>query len=409
MDEHDYFRDLYELVVDRSLDTDETIGRVLAVGCERLGAADGFVTYTADGDYEVLASTVDGGAFAPGSVSDLSATWCRHVVADRSPLAVADATETAAADDPAVTESDLRCYIGAPLVVDGETYGTLCFASESPRAEPFSESERRFVSLLAAYVGGEIERDRHHRELRAENERLDEFAGVVAHDLRNPLSVARGYTDSLLARADGEEAEHLRTVDESLTRMAEMIDDLLTLAREGTDVGEREVVALRAVTRDAWDGVATDGDEDEDGDEDHRSPTLVVDTEAVIYADRSRLRQLFENLFRNSLEHGPGDVTVTVADAPDGDGFTVADDAGGLPADVAADPFGEAEGFGLVIVERIVAGHDWTVSVDSDDTGTTFTVGNVVHAPESAGGVAGTEGRAPFEDSSATDESARTD
>lgn len=66
---------------------------------------------------------------------------------------------------------------GAPLLVDGEVYATLCYSGEQPREREFDEDEKRFVRLLTRWVEYELEREKHYTTLDAQNERLDEFAG----------------------------------------------------------------------------------------------------------------------------------------------------------------------------------------------------------------------------------------
>lgn len=302
-------------------------------------------------------------------MTDLETAWCRHVVDDREPMAFADATETDHRDDVALSETGLACYRGVPLIVDGETFGALCYSSREARKTEFSRAERQFVELLAQWIGYELERTRHHREPRAQNDRLDEFVGIVAHDLHNPLSGASAYLELALedAPAEGDQREYLRTVGESLDRMETLIDELLRLARQGSDVGRREPVALPEAVAAAWEVIDTE------------EATLSIEATGTVVAKETRLRQLLENLFRNSVEHGPDDVTITATDLEGG--FAVADDSPGLPdsieaslfrpADTAPGDTGTRSGLGLLIVERIVAGHDWTATVESDD-GTRF-------------------------------------
>jgi signal transduction histidine kinase len=102
--------------------------------------------------------------------------------------------------------------------------------------------------------------------------------------------------------------------------------------------------------------------------------TIERKTDRTIRADPSRLQQLLENVFRNAVEHGGDDVTVTVGELADG--FYIEDDGRGIPADERADVFDvgysttdEGIGFGLSIVKRIAEGHGWTVSVTESDAG----------------------------------------
>nr|WP_305882612.1 HAMP domain-containing sensor histidine kinase [Haloplanus ruber] len=104
--------------------------------------------------------------------------------------------------------------------------------------------------------------------------------------------------------------------------------------------------------------------------------TLAVESDRTIRADRSRFRQVLENLFANAVEHGGAEVTVSVGDLPDG--FYVADDGVGIPENEREEVFEagystttDGTGLGLRIVKRIVDGHGWKVAVtDSDGGGT---------------------------------------
>jgi len=372
-DVRDYFRDLYELATDASASLDDRIAEAIAIGRDRLDLQYGVLSYTGDGVYEVVDSTATEGSYLAGSTHDLGDTWCRHVVADREPLVIADVDDSEYSDDIAVEATGLRCYIGAPIAVDGDVYGTLCYSSDRPRERSFDDDDRRFVELLTCWIAREIERDRHYETLEAQNARLDEFAGVLAHDLRNPLSAARGYTELAAESVDEPEAGYLRTALDSLDRIDAMVGDTLALAREGADVGEREPVELGTVVRVAWETVAP------------ADATLTVADDRTLVADESRLRQLFENLFRNVAEHCGPDTTVTVRGTDDG--FVVEDDGPGLPPWVAESLFGEdfdrdRRGLGLLVVERVVSGHGWHGAVDADESGTRLVVSGVSDAPQ---------------------------
>jgi len=207
------------------------------------------------------------------------------------------------------------------------------------------------------------ERKERERALRRQNERLDEFASVVSHDLRNPLSVAEGYLE--LARETGD-VEHLATVSDAVERMRELVDDLLRLAREGRVVGDTEPVDVSVAARAAWGSVDT-------GD-----ATLAVDDALVVEADEDRLRELFENLFRNSIEHGGDAPAVRVEATPAG--FAVVDDGPGVREgrreeifEVGVSSVEDGTGFGLAIVRRIAEAHGWSVTVaDGEEGGARF-------------------------------------
>ncbi len=366
----DPFKSLLQLTAG-DLTSEQRIRRAIEVGREYLGVDNGVLSYTGEGRYEVVETSIESGPYAAGAVVDLDGTWCRHVVGSGETVGFADATDSEYRDDAALETTGIYCYVGAPVDVDGETYGTLCFSDAEPRSDPITDRERDFVSVLAEWVGAELERQKHYTELREQNERLDEFTGIVAHDLRNPLAGAIGFTELAQELVSGQAADFLGRVRNSLGRMESMIAECLILAKEGADVGERTEVALEALVRDAWDTVQT------------RDAALTVDIApgTTVVADQMRLRRLLENLFRNSVEHGGPGVSVTVTG--DERGFAVADDGPGLPPAVesalaAADTENvKSFGLGLLVVQRVVSGHGWDLAVESSDAGTRFAVTDV--------------------------------
>ena len=213
------------------------------------------------------------------------------------------------------------------------------------------------------------ERKEREKALKRERDRLDEFAGVVSHDLRTPLNVAEGRLD--LAQAECE-SEHLDTIGTALDRMNAIIEDVLRLSREGRDIGSMDSVAVQEIVTDVWNIVA-------DGE---RAADLRVADEGLstltIEADADRLRQLLENLLRNAVDHGGDDVTVTVGSMTGG--FYVEDDGPGIPEDNRDDVFTAGystnqagTGFGLSIVKRVAEAHGWEVRVtDGAEGGARF-------------------------------------
>lgn len=204
------------------------------------------------------------------------------------------------------------------------------------------------------------ERKTKENELRQQNERLERFSGIVSHDLRNPLNVAQGYIDILQQDVSRDE---LQLVENSLERMESLISELLQLARNNRPVGEKHRISLSDTAQEAWASVDTADAE------------LRVDTaEIQIRADESRVQELFENLFRNAVEHGGTAVTVVVEGQQNG--FSVADDGAGIPSDARSDVFDtgfttsdSGTGFGLSIIQQVVTGHDWEIEVTESESG----------------------------------------
>mgnify|MGYP000170992010 CR=1 FL=1 len=297
--------------------------------------------------------------------------------------------------------------------------------ASSSTAATFDEEDRVLGEILAGNVTAALEQVERTAEIRAreaelarQNDRLAEFASVVSHDLRNPLRVAEGRLELLKEDC---ETDHVAAIEGALDRMDALIEDILTLAREGDEVSEMETVDLPEVCEACWQHVET------------AEATLETATDGAIRADRSRLQQLIENLVRNAVEHGStspdsharrdavehgstsprsqapedavehgstgsrpeaddavehgrDDVTVTVGDLETG--FYVADDGPGVPADERESVFDagystatDGTGFGLSIVKQIADAHGWDVTLtESEAGGARFEITGVTRA-----------------------------
>lgn len=239
---------------------------------------------------------------------------------------------------------------------------------ENGNSRYYHVSESGFTSSEAA-LGSMVsftditERERYRQELERQNTRLEKFASILSHDLRNPLNVATLHLDTLRQNVENEE-DDFSAINTAHDRMEEMIEDLLGLAKHGQPIEDMDEVSLSTLARESWDVVET-GECD-----------LLVDSEHRFEADGDRGKQLFENLFRNALEHGGAVSTIRVGELDDGRGFYVADDGVGIPEDEREDvlDFGystneDGTGFGLAIVAEIVGAHKWTIDVTAGEDG----------------------------------------
>jgi PAS domain S-box-containing protein len=269
-----------------------------------------------------------------------------------------------------------------PPEIAEELVGTIenVLAGESHTFEQEYQGEHYRVQIVPVGMGQQevthamavsqniTDQTENRRELKRQNERLDEFASIVSHDLRSPLGVAEGHLE---LAAETCESDHLARATDAIDRSQALIDDLLALAREGDRVDETEPVEIAKVAERSWQTVET------------RQATLDADESGIIAADRNRLQQLFENLYRNAVEHGGDDVIVSVGALDDG--FYVADSGPGIPEADREDVFDagystneDGTGFGLRIVEQIAVAHGWEVAItESEEGGARFDITGV--------------------------------
>ncbi|MDZ5811866.1 histidine kinase N-terminal 7TM domain-containing protein [Halorubrum sp. AD140] len=250
-----------------------------------------------------------------------------------------------------------------PVAVGGRKFDI----QEDPITDPRG-TDRGHVFLLRDVTERErrqTELERREAELRRQNERLEDFAGVVSHDLRNPLAAATAAVE-LARHGDGNDEDALDRAANAHERMDDLIEGLLSLATAGRSVDDLDRVSLDASVRRVWSRLET------------ADATLSVeDPDATVLADGDRLEQLLSNLFRNAIEHGGEDVSVRVGIEPQQDGIAlaVADDGPGVPPDRRSQvtergvSLDGGTGLGLAIVGDIAEAHGWRISVEESDTG----------------------------------------
>ncbi|UPV76704.1 ATP-binding protein (plasmid) [Halorussus limi] len=250
--------------------------------------------------------------------------------------------------------------------------------SQPINSGPYEGGRIEHYTDITDHKQREQDLERRRRELEHQTERLENFASVLSHDLRTPLYTAQTYTGVLRENGNADD-EVVAEIEQALDRADALIDDVLTLAREDTSVIDATTVDLAAVAEKVWETVRT------------QTATLTVDVECMVTADERQLIRLFENLFQNAVEHGGDRVLVRVSQPNDDDGFSVADDGPGIPAEERDRVFEwtystleDGTGFGLAIVRQIADSHGWKTTVtESKDGGARFEFRNVDMVAES--------------------------
>jgi PAS domain S-box-containing protein len=303
-------------------------------------------------------------AYEQNAAEGTSDAFVWSVFEEGQPLYIED-TRTL---DPLEADPPARTVLVIPLGDHG------IFIASAREQDAFDKTDRGLMNTLATSLTAALDRVDRERELQRERDRLDAFAGVVSHDLRNPLTVARGHLE--LAREECETPRH-ETIETALERMDRIIEDVLWLAREGRDIRDTEPVSLGDAIEAAWAMVGEQADDAtlrlaEGG---HQLPTVV--------ADYDRLCQLLENVLRNGIDHGDDGVTVTVGSLADG--FYIEDDGPGISEEHGEGIFKAGystaqagTGLGLNIVKQVADAHGWDIHVThGSDGGARFEITGV--------------------------------
>lgn len=219
-------------------------------------------------------------------------------------------------------------------------------------------AEEAVLQTLGRLVGSAMWMVEVRSELERAKQRVEEFSGIVAHEIRNPLAIAMTQLELIREGSNGEAVER---VESSLDRIDRHVGNLMTLAK-GLDVDSVSDRSLEETAVEAWESVRTTDAE------------LVIESSKPISADHDLLIQLFANLFRNAVEQGEdGDVTVRVGMMDEG--FFIEDNGPGIPPDQRETVFewgytGTAGlGIGLTVVKEICRAHGWRIGVTGSTLG----------------------------------------
>lgn len=220
-----------------------------------------------------------------------------------------------------------------------------------------------------------------NRELERSNRALQEFAQVASHDLKSPLAaVARlvdWLVDDLGPTADETSKANLAQLRRRVSRMVQLLDDVLAWARLGSRETPREAVDVGALVRQLWGGL--DGRERFELRVEGPLPTLVT--------HRAPLAMVFRNLLSNAIKHHDkpaGRVSIGYRRGAQGHVFEVRDDGPGIPLALHERVFklfgvGRTDkpgsGLGLAMVSRAVAEMGGTIELSKETgRGARFTV-----------------------------------
>ena len=225
----------------------------------------------------------------------------------------------------------------------------------------FTDDHLHDLELLSAFAEASLRRYYRTATRPQNGELLEEVASILSHDVKSPLAIAEG---NLELERESNDSTYLETTTSALERLETMLDDLVTLARTGDRVDPSDAIDLQAIAEQSWELVETNG------------ATLSIQDSATFQGDESRLRHVFENLFRNAVNHAGPTVSIRVGVLSDGEGIFIEDDGPGVPEDRRNRVFEyghsstvDQPGFGLSIVQRIVEAHGWAIRLTESQLG----------------------------------------
>ncbi len=268
-----------------------------------------------------------------------------------------------------------RSLLVIPFFAREQLLGAVLLFSETK--DRYGEASLPFAEEIARRIGLALENAHLYRALEKAIRARDDVLGIVAHDLKSPLSAVQMAARGLEAfSSDDARAQRLiEVIESSSRRMTSLIGDLLDIA--SMEAGQlrlkRRTMDARAVLQEALVGVAALADEA--GVELRvRQPSEPV----TLRADRLRCGQILSNLLSNAVKFTPrgGRVDVVLERHRQHAIFVVRDTGPGLAPEAKKrlfEPFwqrrrstGEGAGLGLAIARGLVLAHGGDIGVEAE-------------------------------------------
>lgn len=330
-------KQLHRLSISHFETSAELFQDYLRTGCQILNFSDGCICSLKDETYVLATASAEADAAEADSSAperlDVAQLLCNktveaaHTLSHKSACALPIAGSAAECIDGEACEFGDRpvpwqSSLSAPIWVNGDVYGALCFFSDRPRTQGFAHHEQEIIELMAQSIGKfirtrQVETEIHQaREIAdAANHAKSEFLANISHELRTPLNAILGFTQLLLGRDDLDwtSRDYLSIVNRSGEHLLTLINDVLEMSK--IEAGK---VALRLQSFDLYNLLQTLEDMFSLRAR-AKNLSLRVERDAAlphyIEADESKLRQILINLLGNAVkftQHGHVALRVSV-------------------------------------------------------------------------------------------------
>jgi len=366
-------RQQLQTIVRKEASFDQKAREVLEVGVEYLDMDYGYQTrIDPETNHWEVVITTDSKAIPAGQQRVLEDTYCRETITTDTHYALHDAPAQGWANDTAVQSSEHHAYLGFPLVVNTKLVGTVCFVAEEPRSDRFTDTQIWFIEHLSRLLEQELARDHVEAKLTNQTNFANVLHRVLRHNLRNDISVIRGYTEAVADQVEDESI--LETVFDHIDGLLEISNKARKLQKIISSSTERKHTEVGGLVEEIVDDIA----------QEHPEASISVECDEKLHVSvLQHFDQAVKELVENAVKHS-GDspnVTVTIDSVPNAFQICIVDDGPGLPEEEAEvltagkeTKLAHGSGLGLWLVYWIVTSHEGSISAEPTTSGTTMSI-----------------------------------
>jgi signal transduction histidine kinase/ActR/RegA family two-component response regulator len=341
----DSLKSLNDVAALSGFEPEATLRNALKVAAEHLQLEFGIVSSIKENEYRIVVQVSPPDTLSDGQIFPLGITYCNSTLQSGDLLAISNAPASEFATHPCLREFSLASYIGIPITVRGELFGTLNFSSLTGRPSDFDIFDIEFIRLLSRWTSAFLERMQTNEEMQQKESELEQyrhhleglvqertvalsiakeaaetanraksvFLANMSHELRTPMNGIIGMADLALRRAnDSKQADYLAKLRRSSKHLLGIINDIL-------DISKIEADRLTLEQRDFVLGELLENTSDLIGQKaidkglKLHIDLLPEDTFRTLHGDPLRLGQILLNLTANAVKFtDQGSVTVWI-------------------------------------------------------------------------------------------------
>lgn len=267
--------------------------------------------------------------------------------------------------NPLIRDMGYNTYFGSLIKCENENKGFLCLLYLS-HYEP-EEDDYKVLSIIASAVGIEEVRLKMEKNLINTNKELNDFAYMVSHDIKNSISLIKGFLQAIKEKPELFDRYYQRILGIS-DNVSAFVNDLLTLSQAGRIINDKKSADLKELMTSAFVKIKP---------LDIKTRLNINDSFPIVYADSEALQKVFENLFINAIQNRDPKkeeliVDVRVKQERKNIIITIRDNGTGIKEGFADKIFQAGftlrkplgTGFGLAIAKKIIEAHDGLIWAD---------------------------------------------